>query len=143
MYDLAARLTHRIQLTTDGHRVYLQAVEQAFGEDIEYATLVKLYGSDRGESEVRYSPADFVSSRTVPVVGCPNPKHISTSFAERQNLTMQMGTRHFTRLTNGFSKKFENYMHAVAIHYMHYNFCRIHKTLRVTPATGAKITDHV
>jgi IS1 family transposase len=143
MYDLAARLTHRVQLTTDGHRVYLQAVEQAFGQDVDYAMLVKMYGSDRSQGEVRYSPADFVSSRVVPVVGRPDEKHISTSFVERQNLTMRMGMRRFTRLTNGFSKKFENHMHAIAIHYMHYNFCRVHKTLRVTPAMEAKIADHV
>jgi IS1 family transposase len=143
MYDLANRLANRVQLTSDGHRVYLQAVEQAFGTEIDYAMLVKLYSSDRGKGEVRYSPADFVSCRAMPLIGNPDRKHVSTSFAERQNLTMRMKLRRFTRLTNAFSKKLDNHRWAVALHFMHYNFCRIHQTLRVTPAMEAGIADHV
>jgi len=143
MYDLAARLSNRVQLTTDGHRVYLQAVEQAFGTEIDYAMLVKLYGSDRGEGESRYSPPEFVSCRSIPIIGNPSSRHISTSFAERQNLTMRMKMRRFTRLTNAFSKKVENHRWAIALHFMHYNFCRVHQTLRVTPAMEAGIADHV
>lgn len=142
MDDLASRLANRIQLTTDGHRVYLDAVEGAFGSNVDYAMLVKLYGND-AESETRYSPAECIGCQSVGVTGRPDPKHISTSFVERQNLTMRMGMRRFTRLTNGFSKKAEILVWAVALHYMHYNFCRIHKTLRVTPAMAAGVTDHV
>jgi IS1 family transposase len=140
--DLASRLANRVQLTTDGHRVYLQAVEDAFGSDIDYAMLVKLYGSD-GEAETRYSPAECIGCREIGITGRPDPKHISTSYVERQNLTMRMNMRRFTRLTNAFSKKVENHVAMVAIHFMHYNFARIHKTLRVTPAMAAGITDHV
>ncbi len=143
MYDLAARLANRVQLTSDGHKVYLQAVEFAFGTEIDYAMLVKLYGSDRAQGEVRYSPADYIGCRQTKLIGKPNPKHISTSFAERQNLTMRMKMRRFTRLTNAFSKKLDNHRWAVALHFMHYNFCRIHQTLRVTPAMEAGVTDHV
>jgi IS1 family transposase len=143
VHDLAARLANRVQLTTDGHRVYLRAVEGAFGNDIDYAMLVKLYSNDRTEGEVRYSPAECIGSRSVAVTGNPEPKHISTSFVERQNLTMRMKMRRFTRLTNGFSKKVDNHIAAIALHYMHYNFCRVHQTLRVTPAMEAGITDHV
>ena len=139
--DLAARLAHRIQLTTDGLRVYLEAVEGAFGADVDYAQLVKLYGAS--QEETRYSPAECIGCETSIVTGNPKAKHISTSFIERQNLTMRMGMRRFTRLTNGFSKKIENHFYAVAIHFMHYNFCRVHKTLRVTPAMEAGIADHV
>jgi IS1 family transposase len=142
MHDLAGRLNHRIQLTTDGHRVYADAVESAFGSEIDYAMLVKIYGSDRGD-EARYSPADYMSCRTIPMSGNPKAKDISTSFVERQNLTMRMQMRRFTRLTNAFSKKIDNLGYAVALHFMHYNFCRIHQTLRVTPAMEAGIANHV
>ena len=142
MDDLASRLANRVQLTTDGHRVYLQAVEDAFGNDIDYAMLVKLYGND-AEAETRYSPAECIGCKEIGITGRPDPKHISTSYVERQNLTMRMNMRRFTRLTNAFSKKVENHFAMVAIHFMHYNFARIHKTLRVTPAMAAGITDHV
>jgi hypothetical protein len=142
MDDLASRLANRVQLTTDGHRVYLQAVEDAFGNDIDYAMLVKLYGND-GEAETRYSPAECIGCKEIGITGRPDPKHISTSYVERQNLTMRMNMRRFTRLTNAFSKKVENHVAMVAIHFMHYNFARIHKTLRVTPAMASGITDHV
>jgi IS1 family transposase len=143
MHDLASRLANRIQLTTDGHRVYLQAVEGAFGNEVDYAMLVKLYGNDPRGAETRYSPAECIGCRAVPIVGRPKMEHISTSFVERQNLTMRMNMRRFTRLTNGFSKKVENHQHAIALHFMHYNFCRVHQTLRVTPAMEAGIADHV
>lgn len=143
MYDLSHRLANRVQLTTDGHRVYLQAVEMAFGTEIDYAMLVKIYSSDRGEGEIRYSPPDYTGCRTMPLIGNPKPRDISTSFAERQNLTMRMKMRRFTRLTNAFSKKLDNHRWAVALHFMHYNFCRVHQTLRVTPAMESGIADHV
>jgi IS1 family transposase len=140
---LALRLRHRVQLTSDGHGAYLRAVEDAFGCDIDYATLVKMYGRDKGEVEQRYSPPVVVSCQCAVITGKPNPRYISTSFVERQNLTMRMGMRRFTRLTNGFSKKLENLRYAVALHFMYYNFCRIHQSLRVTPAMEAGITDRV
>jgi IS1 family transposase len=143
MQDVASRLSTRIQLTTDGHRVYADAVEDAFGADIDYAMLVKIYGASNDSPESRYSPATCIGCRTGVLNGDPDPGHISTSFVERQNLSMRMGMRRFTRLTNGFSKKLENHGHMVALYFMHYNFCRVHKTLRVTPAMEAGLTDHV
>jgi len=143
MYDLASRLANRIQLTTDGHHVYVQAVEQAFGEEIDYAMLIKLYGPGPEGTEARYSPPEVVSCSPKLICGFPKRQHVSTSFAERQNLTMRMNMRRFTRLTNAFSKKLENHKSAIALHYMHYNFCRVHQSLRVTPAMEARVTDHV
>ncbi len=144
MNDLAGRLKNRVQLTTDGHKPYLLAVENAFGNDVDYAMLVKLYGEESGrESEVRYSPATCTGAEKRTVSGNPDPYAVSTSYAERQNLTMRMNMRRFTRLTNAFSKKIENLQHAVSLHFMNYNFCRVHQTLRVTPAMEAGVTDHV
>jgi len=143
MRDVAGRIANRFQLTTDGHRVYADAVEDAFGADIDYAMLVKIYGASNNSPESRYSPATCIGCRTGILNGDPNPDYISTSFVERQNLSMRMGMRRFTRLTNGFSKKLENHGHMVALYFLHYNFCRIHKTLRVTPAMEAGLTDHV
>lgn len=140
--DLASRLANRVQLSTDGLKVYINAVEKAFGGDIDFAQLVKVYGNDH-KQEKRYSPAKFVEAKLVMINGSPDKDHISTSYIERQNLTMRMGMRRFTRLTNAFSKKLENHMHAISLHYMYYNFGRIHKSLRVTPAMEAGISDHI
>jgi IS1 family transposase len=140
MQDLAARLTHRVQLTSDDHKVYLQAVEDAFGSEIDYAMLVKHYGNEP-EAEKRYSPAVCTGTSKTASTGKPDEKHISTSYAERQNLTMRMNMRRFTRLTNAFSKKIDNHCHAIALHFMYYNFVRIHSSLRTTPAMAAGVTD--
>ena len=139
--DLAPRLASRVQLTSDGHKAYLEAVEGAFGGNVDYAQLVKLYGSEGGvSSDKRYSPAECTGIRKRSVEGKPDPAHVSTSYVERSNLSMRMGNRRMTRLTNAFSKKAENHAHMMAIYFMHYNFVRIHQTLRVTPAMAAGVT---
>ena len=141
IHDLAGRLQHRVQLTTDGHVPHLEALESAFGLDIDYAMLVKIYGSDPAEK--RYSPAMCLGCAVKTVTSQPNPKHIPTSYVERQNLTMRMSMRRFTRLTNAFSKKVEMHAHSLALHFMHYNFVKIHSTLRTTPAQAAGVTDRL
>ena len=139
MADLASRLKHRVQLTTDGHKPYLEAMEGAFGSEIDYAMLVKIYGNDPQPSEIRYSPAMCLAAQAVAIQGKPDPRHVSTSFAEQQNLTIRMSMRRFTRLTNAFSKKMANLEAAVSLHFMWYNFGRIHQTLRITPAMVAGV----
>ena len=143
MDDLRQRLANRVQLTTDGHRAYLQAVEEAFGADIDYAMLGKLYGAGAATTDDaagrRYSPAECIGTRTDNIAGNPDPKHVSTSYAERANLTMRMAMRRFTRLTNAFSKKLENHAHMVALYALWYNFVRVHKSLRVSPAMAAGV----
>jgi IS1 family transposase len=142
--DLAFRLKNRVQLTSDGHKAYLSAVENAFGGEVDYAQLIKLYGNPPSEeSENRYSPGDVTGCKVSIIEGNPDRRHISTSYAERLNLTTGMQMRRFTRPTNGFSKKVENLSYAVALHFTHYNLCRIHQSLRVTPAMEAKVADHV
>jgi IS1 family transposase len=141
MEDLALRVASRIQITTDGHRVYAQAIEGAFGADVDYAMLIKIYGNDSFDR--RYSTGNCIGTQTAVMNGTPDPLHISTSFVERQNLTMRMSMRRFTRLTNAFSKKIDNHVAAIALHFMHYNFCRVHRTLRVTPAMEAGLAQHV
>jgi IS1 family transposase len=142
MHDCATRIRNRVQITTDGHKAYLEAVESAFGADIDYAQLQKIYGAP-SENHTRYSPAQCIGCDMKVVSGDPDPKHVSTSFVERQNLSMRMSIRRFTRLTNAFSKKIENHAAAVALWFMYYNFCRVHSTLRVTPAMEAGICGHV
>jgi IS1 family transposase len=142
MKDLAHRLKNRVQLTTDGHRAYLEAVENTFGDGIDFAQLVKIYRATPGP-EGKYSPGECCGAVKTPVTGNVDQTHVSTSFVERQNLTMRMQMRRFTRLTNAFSKKLRNLQWAVALHFMHYNFCRIHQSLRVTPAMAARVTDRV
>ena len=143
MQDLAPRLANRVQLTTDGYRVYLDAVDEAFRSNIDYAMLVKIYGKDSAEPDTRCSPAKVNGTKREVQIGNPDPKHISTSNAERANLTMRMSMRRFTRLTNAFSKKIENHAHAIALHFMHYNFVRIHQALKCTPAMEAGVTDRL
>jgi len=140
MRDLASRLKNRVQLTTDGHRAYLDAVEAAFSGELDYAMLVKMYGTPP-EGQRRYSPAVCLSSERTVVRGQPHPEHINPSYVERQTLSMRMGIRQFARLTNAFSKKLENHIHALSIYFMHYNFVRIHQPLRVTPVMEAGVTD--
>jgi IS1 family transposase len=142
MDDLRSRITNRVQLTTDGHRAYLNAVEEAFGDDIDYAMLVKLYG-EGPKTEARYSPAECIGIRKTPITGNPDKALVSTSYVERANLSMRMHMRRFTRLTNAFTKKFENHCHMVALYAVFYNFVRIHKTLKVTPAMAAGVSDRL
>jgi transposase-like protein len=136
--DLASRLANRVQLTTDGHKAYLNAIEETFGSEIDYAMLIKVYGGE--QSEVRYSPAECLGTMKERITGNPDRELVSTSFVERQNLTMRMSMRRFTRLTNAHSKKIENHIHAISLHYMYYNFCRIHQSLRCSPAMAANIS---
>jgi IS1 family transposase len=142
MRDLQERLNNRVQLTTDGFRPYADAVEDAFGANVDYAMLVKIYG-DSGAADTRYSPAEIVDARVIPITGQPDPSLISTSHIERQNLTMRMQLRRFTRLTNGFSKKLDNLKASLSLYFAWYNFCRVHSTLRVTPAMAANVSDRV
>lgn len=142
MKDLAGRLKNKVQLTTDGHKMYLEAVEDAFGGEVDFSQLVKIYGKSE-ESETRYSPAKCIGAERHKIVGNPDDESISTSYVERQNLNIRMGMRRFTRLTNGFSKKALNLFYAEALYFMYYNFCRIHQTLRMTPAMKAKVTDRL
>jgi IS1 family transposase len=140
--DMASRLASRVQLTTDGHKAYLEAVEEAFGANVDFAQLIKIYGN-LGQSTNdarRYSPSEFTGSEKRVITGDPDIEKISTSYVERQNLTMRMHMRRFTRLTNAFSKKLENHMHAISLYFMFYNFCKIHKSLRVTPAMEAGVS---
>jgi IS1 family transposase len=143
MDDLRSRLANRVQLTTDGHKAYLEAVEGAFGGDVDYAHLVKLYGAAPDAFKGRYSPAECIGARKQRIEGDPDPKHISTSYVERQNLTMRMQMRRFTRLTNGFSKKIENHCHSLALYFVWYNWIRLHKAHRLTPAMAAGITHKI
>jgi IS1 family transposase len=143
MDDLRSRLANRVQLTSDGHKAYLEAVEGAFGSDVDYAQLVKLYGASPESAKGRYSPAECIGAHKQLIEGNPDPKYISTSFAERQNLNLRMHMRRFTRLTNAFSKKIENHAHNIALFMTYYNFVRIHKTLHMTPAMAAGVTDRL
>jgi IS1 family transposase len=143
MTDVAYRLANRVQLTTDGHATYLIGVEADFGMDVDYAQLVKIYGQSPESANGRYSPAECIGAKPTPIMGAPDPAHISTSYVERSNLSLRMGNRRFTRLTNAFSKKIDNHLYMLALYFTFYNFCRIHKTLRVTPAMAAGIDGSV
>jgi IS1 family transposase len=140
--DLASRLRYRVQLTTDGHRAYLTAVEDAFGSSVNYAQLVKIYGNPP-EPDTRYSPGECIGCKEERIIGNPDPMHVSTSFVERQNLSVRMAVRRYTRLTNAFSRKIENHAAAIALYYFAYNFIKIHRTLRCTPAMAAGVTDRL
>lgn len=139
--DVASRLANRVQLTTDGHKPYLEAVEGAFGADVDYAQLIKLFGTAPETAKGRYSPAKVNGIRKIEVEGNPDPKHISTSYVERMNLNIRMGNRRFTRLTNAFSKKIDNHLHMLSLYFVHYNFCRVHKSLRMSPAMAAGVSN--
>lgn len=141
--DLRSRLANRVQLTTDGHKAYLEAVEGAFGDDVDFAQLIKLYGNQPTGPETRYSPAECTGTRKVRVTGKPETDHVSTSYVERSNLSIRMGNRRFTRLTNAFSKKLDNHLHALALYFMFYNFVRVHKTLRMSPAMAAGVASEL
>jgi len=141
--DVYDRLANRVQITSDGHGPYLNAIRDVFGIDVDYAQLVKVYGSAPESFKGRYSPAPFLSAKKTRIEGRPDPRHVSTSYVERQNLTMRMHMRRFTRLTNGFSKKVENHANAVALHFAYYNLVKVHKTLRMTPAMAAGVTDRL
>jgi IS1 family transposase len=141
--DLASRLAHRAQITSDCHGAYLKAVDDAFGWEVDYAMLMKIYGAGGGQPETRYSPGECVGCNKHRIIGNPDPAHISTSYVERANLSMRMHMRRFTRLTNAFSKKLENHGHAIALYFMWYNFGRVHQTLRCTPAMQAGVADHI